>query len=65
MGKKEDSLPVFLSSSQKTSENNNWVSVVKNVFCLYQKIFVTKLKQKMFAFKLKLRGRECIECNTG
>ena len=41
----------FLSSGQKTSKNNNWVFVI-NVFCLYQKIPITKLKQKMLSYLL-------------
>ena len=48
---------IFSVLKPKTSKNNKLVSV-KNVFCLYQKISITKLKQKMFAFKLKSRGRE-------
>lgn len=30
-----------------TSKNDNWFCVIKNEFCLYQKIYITKLKYKI------------------
>ena len=38
--------------------------LLKTVFCLYQKISITKLRQKKFAFKPKSRGREWTEYNS-